>query len=89
MGQKKATATEISKNKKPESKTKLGGTMKLGQKKPTPEEGCGLRKYYTSLLKQNKNSSMALKWCLEHGLLSTKKAQEAVITLGVKGLKIE
>jgi hypothetical protein len=31
----------------------------------------GLYKFYTSLLKQNPNSKMAKKWCLNHGINDT------------------
>lgn len=62
--------------------------FKFGQKKPTPPDGDPLRRFYTSLLKQNKTSTMALKWCLEHGLLTPKKAEAAVVTLGIKALKL-
>jgi hypothetical protein len=40
-----------------------------GQTKDTPAENDSLRKFYTSLLKQNKNSAMAIKWCTERGLM--------------------
>lgn len=69
-------------------KTAKKSAMKLGQKKDTPVVGDPLRKFYTSLLKQNKNSTMALKWCLEHGLLPPKKAEMAVLTLGIKNMKL-
>jgi hypothetical protein len=59
-----------------------------GQKKPTPAENDSLRRFYVSLLKQNKNSEMALKWCLEHGLLSKKKAEYAIALLGMKNIKV-
>ncbi len=61
---------------------------KLGQKHKTPLETDSLRIFYTSLLKQNPNSEMALKWCLERGLLSEKKAQAAIVSLGLAKLKI-
>jgi len=54
---------------------------KLGQTKPTPGESDSLRRFYTSLLRQNPNSRMAMKWCLERGLLSEDEAQEAVLLL--------
>lgn len=41
---------------------------KDGQKKVTPPENDPLRKFYTSLLKQNPHSEMAIKWCIDHGL---------------------
>jgi hypothetical protein len=46
---------------------------KEGQTKPTPPESDSLRKFYTSLLKQKKDSEMALKWCTEHGLAPKQK----------------
>lgn len=46
---------------------------KDGQTKPTPPESDSLRKFYTSLLKQKKDSEMALKWCTEHGLAPKQK----------------
>lgn len=62
---------------------------KLGQTKATPEETDSLRRFYTSLLKQNPKSRMALLWCLERGLLSSKKAQEALLMIEMeKKLKI-
>lgn len=42
---------------------------KIGQTKPTPEEHDPLRKFYTSLLRQNPKSLMAIKYCTEHGLM--------------------
>ena len=54
---------------------------KIGQKKPTPQEGDSLRKFYTTLLKQKPHSKMALAWCLERGLLSTKKTTQAILVL--------
>jgi len=41
---------------------------KKGQVKPTPDEKDPSRRFYTSLLKQNKKSAMAKKWCIERGL---------------------
>jgi hypothetical protein len=46
---------------------------KEGQTKTTPPETDPLRKFYTSLLKQKKDSEMALKWCTEHGLVPKQK----------------
>ena len=37
--------------------------------KATPPESDSLRIFYTSLLRQNRDSKMAIKWCTEHGLL--------------------
>ena len=46
---------------------------KEGQTKPTPPESDSLRKFYTSLLRQKKDSEMALKWCTDHGLAPKQK----------------
>lgn len=51
---------------------------KPGQKKDTPDPEDPLYKFYTSLLKQNGDSKMALKWCMEHGVLSEQKALKAI-----------
>jgi hypothetical protein len=56
---------------------------KPGQKKVTPPETDGLRKFYTSLLKQNKKSEMALKWMLEHGLLPKKRAEKYIAEMEI------
>ena len=64
-------------------------SRKPGQKYATPEETDSLRIFYTSLLKQRPNSEMALKWCLERGVLTEKKAQAAILTLGMKNLKVK
>jgi hypothetical protein len=56
-----------------------------GQTKATPPENDSLRKFYTSLLKQNKKSEMALKWCIEHGLLPEQKDS---IYVSLKSLSI-
>jgi hypothetical protein len=37
-------------------------------KKPTPPPDDPLRIFYTSLLRQNPDSKMALKWCQDRGL---------------------
>lgn len=51
-----------------------------GQKYKTPSKNDGLYVFYTSLLHQRPKSEMALKWCLEHGLLSTKKANDILLS---------
>lgn len=61
---------------------------KLGQVKETPPANDSLCVFYTTLLKQNPKSTMALKWCLERGLLKTKHAQEAVLSLELAKVKI-
>lgn len=62
-----------------------------GQKRPTPSKTDPMYRFYTSLLKQNKKSKMALKWCLEHGVLSKRHAEKEVLLLGIgiKNLKIK
>jgi hypothetical protein len=40
-----------------------------GQKNATPAESDGTRIFYESLLSQNKDSKLALKWLMEHGCL--------------------
>ena len=57
---------------------------KKGQTKDIPQDG--LYKFYTSLLKQNPNSKMAMKWCLEHGLVPEKDIDS--ITKKIQKLKI-
>jgi len=52
-----------------------------GQKYDTPPSTDPLARFYTSLLAQRPNSEMALKWCLERGLLSKKRATEALLVL--------
>jgi hypothetical protein len=42
---------------------------KPGQKHPTPSPGFADRVFYESLLSQNPSSKMAMKWCLEYGVL--------------------
>ena len=39
-----------------------------GQTKETPPVNSPLRKFYVSLLRQNKNSKMAMAWCKQHGI---------------------
>lgn len=81
-------ATTIKKTETTETKKKKQ-FKKWGQKKETPPEDDSLRIFYTSLLKQNKNSLMALKWCLEHGLLTDKKSTYAASLLGLEKLTIK
>ena len=40
-----------------------------GQKFDIPEEGDGTRIFYETLLRQKPDSTMAMKYCLENGLL--------------------
>lgn len=69
-------------------KVKKPTFKKIGQKYKTPKKEDSLTIFYTSLLKQNPESEMALKWCMERGLLSDKKTQKAVLVFGIKNLKI-
>lgn len=59
-----------------------------GQKKDTPPKSDPLYKFYTTLLKQKPDSEMALKWCLEHGALTQKKAEKALMMIDMQKLKI-
>jgi len=65
----------------------LGIEWKPGQKKPTPPSGQGARVFYESLYKQNRNSLMAVKWCLEHGVLPREKCEDELRRL--EELKLE
>lgn len=60
-----------------------------GQKRPTPSKKDPLYKFYTSLLKQKKNSEMALKWCLEHGCLSKQRAEKTVLMQEMKNMSVK
>lgn len=90
---KKDKKTDIKKKKKTDVKkiikkviNKKNEFIKEGQIKETPLETDGLRLFYTSLLKQNKNSAMAIKWCKEHGLFPD---QTDNITLIFSKLKLK
>jgi hypothetical protein len=63
--------------------------LKPGQKYKTPAQNDSLCKFYTSLYKQNKKSTMAMKWCLEHGLFKEKKAAEIEIILKMEKLALK
>jgi hypothetical protein len=52
-----------------------------GQRYPTPKETDSLYIFYTSLLKQNPKSQMALRWCLEHGLIPKKRIPQTIALL--------
>lgn len=81
---KKTTKTKVSSN------NKRGADWTVGQKHDTPPVGDSLRLFYESLLRQKPESRMALKWCLEHGLLKSKKAAEAVLILEMeKKMKVK
>ena len=62
---------------------------KPGQKKETPPKNDPLRIFYTSLLKQKQDSKMAMQWCLEHGVLGSKQANEVMLRLGIASLKLK
>jgi hypothetical protein len=58
------------------------------QVKEKPEKKDPLRKFYTSLLQQNKKSFMAIKWCLERGLIVSNKIDEYALILKMQNIKI-
>jgi hypothetical protein len=62
---------------------------KPGQKRPTPPITDPLYRFYTSTLKQKKDSPMAIKWCLEHGVFSKEKAARYMMVLEMKDLGIK
>lgn len=72
-----------------QSSVKTAVFKKVGQKKKTPGKEDPLRKFYSSLFKQNPNSEMAAKWLVEHGCLGPKKAEATVLLLNLKMLKIK
>jgi hypothetical protein len=78
----KTTKMDLDVKQTTSTKTKPKKTYtKLGQTKDAPPPTDSLRIFYTSLFSQNPNSKMAMKWCLERGLLSEKDAQEAILVL--------
>lgn len=82
-----ATKTKVKKT----TITKLEKNGKYGnpwQTKPTPPETDSLRKFYMTLLNQKPDSAMAMKWCLEHGLLNEKRSFEAMMILSISKLKV-
>lgn len=58
---------------------------KMGQKYDSPVQTDPLCRFYMSTLKQKPDSRMALKWCLERGLLTPKKTTEALLVLELSG----
>ena len=78
---------EMNKTKK-DSKSVIKIKIKKGQTKDTPDEKDGLRVYYTSLMNQ-KFSPMAIKWCLERGLVPDKKIDEYMLLLNMNKLNIK
>lgn len=85
----KATKTSKSTTKKTTKKTieKVNKFTKKGQVKETPGERDPLRIFYTTLAKQ-KNSPMAIKWCIERGLLSDSEITQITMMAKMKKLKI-
>jgi hypothetical protein len=69
----------------PPKTTRVGKEYKkLGQTKDTPPPRDSLRVFYTSLYKQNRNSYMAMKWCLERGLLTDKQTRNVLLSMNVE-----
>jgi hypothetical protein len=68
------------KSKEPKTKPKKKYKL-IGQKKDTPPATDSLFVFYTTLLKQKKNSVMALKWCIDHGVMKTPKRTEKSMIL--------
>ena len=60
---------------------------KPGQKYETPPKTDPLYRFYVSLMKQ-KQSAMATKWCLEHGVFSEKKATQIDAMLKMEKLAV-
>ncbi|GAW82754.1 hypothetical protein, conserved [Plasmodium gonderi] len=52
--------------------------FKEGQKCITPPNGDGTRAFYESLLEENPNSIIAIKYCIEYGILSGTKHHETL-----------
>jgi hypothetical protein len=59
-----------------------------GQRKDTPSTSDPVCRFYTSLLRQNKSSRMALVWCMERGLLDKSDAERLVVQLKMEKLSI-
>merc|ERR1712196_217835 len=55
--------------------------FKIGQRKVTPPPGAGDRVFYESLYRQRPSSFMALKWCVEYGVLDESEVKAAVALL--------
>jgi hypothetical protein len=68
--------------------TKIITFKKFGQKKKSPSKTDPLRKFYSSLLKQNPKSEMATKWLMHHGLLPKKKLDAIQIIMEFDKLSI-
>eukprot|EP00927_Polykrikos_kofoidii_P074629 TRINITY_DN70664_c0_g1_i1.p2 TRINITY_DN70664_c0_g1~~TRINITY_DN70664_c0_g1_i1.p2 ORF type:complete len:144 (-),score=23.85 TRINITY_DN70664_c0_g1_i1:367-798(-) len=52
---------------------------KQGQKYPTPPDDDATRMFYESLFHENSSSKMAIKYCVERGILSTKELEQVWI----------
>ena len=61
---------------------------KVGQKKTTPPKSDPIYIFYTSLYKQNKNSTMAITWMLQHGAFGPKTAEKMAMMLDMEKVKI-
>ncbi|EUD65144.1 hypothetical protein C922_04430 [Plasmodium inui San Antonio 1] len=57
--------------------------FKEGQKCITPPNGDGTRAFYESLLEENPNSIIAIKYCIEHGVLSGTRHHQAIYKYNV------
>ena len=71
----------------PKKKTKE--YKRIGQIYPIPDKEDSLRKFYRSLHRQKKDSKMAMKWLLEHGLFSQEKASRIDMILKMDALSIK
>ena len=77
--------TKVSNQKNDESESSdddfmnnLESKILPGQKFTTPSKGDPVRAFYESMLKQKPNSEMALKHCIEYGILNEKEAEEGL-----------
>lgn len=61
---------------------------RMGQTKDTPPEKDALRRFYCSLLRQKPDSKMAMKWCLEHGLIPDEEIKGVLLVLEMNKCKI-
>ncbi|ANQ06575.1 Uncharacterized protein PCOAH_00006480 [Plasmodium coatneyi] len=57
--------------------------FKEGQKCITPPNGDGTRAFYESLLEENPNSLIAIKYCIEHGVLNGTKHRQTIYKYNV------
>ena len=82
------TKKQVTKASVKKPATKKVELKKPGQKYKTPPETDPLLKFYTTMLKQKPNSEMAAKWCIEHGVLTPKKATTLLLSMEMKKVKI-